>query len=487
MKLNFEMKKLKLATAFVLLWSFLFIPSIESFRDTKSFFFVFLSAFLFSLPLLKKWSTLGFGIFIIAIGVVNIVHIRFFGTLVNEYSISSVSRTNSSESIGFFATIDFYTYFLMAAYLLVGAAALLIILRVQSRFVYPKVYALISAVVWVLFFAVVTVKGQDFFEKSHRIYPVNVFDAFLKSKKIDEAVFYKPVVERFHNTPVIDTLVVVIGESSSAARWSNLGYEVNQTNKPLDGVANSITLKAVANGPNTMSALPFMLLGESAIDANNNLTASFIDEAKENGYKTFVYTNSKFYDRSEDFFNVLLKRNADIYFKVGDGDHDEVLSDYLRNALLDKSERKLIVLHTYGSHPKVEDRYPDEFSIFPDAYDNSVFYTSSMLSAWIEDVVESGAPKPALVYMSDHGVTMPPCSDGYRLGYAKTSFEVPFFIWVKDFAYFEKISSIKPGSEIIDATSFKSLLSNMMGSRGSLLNLKDDWLSSSGDSCNVRW
>lgn len=309
---------------------------------------------------------------------------------------------------------------------------------------------------------------------------------FIKSKAIDESMYYTPVIEKTASDAGVDILVLVLGESASAARWSLLGYKKNETNKPLVGIKNAISATSISNGPYTLLALPFMLLGESAADAKNNSRASIIDFAKENGYKTFVFTNSRFYDRAEDFFNLILRRNSDVYVKTGDGGYDENLSYWLEDALKNKSAKKLIVLHTYGSHVAVDERYPKEYSVFDDEYDNSIFYTSILLDSWIQKIKTIPDKKSALIYMSDHGLMMPPCSDSFRAGYAKTSFEVPLFIWASENNLISDVRHSLDRRAAINSASFYNLSINFLGGKLPMFIFNKTGVFNPKDVCNVQ-
>lgn len=229
-----------------------------------------------------------------------------------------------------------------------------------------------------------------------------------------------------------------------------------------------------------------MLLGESAADAKNNSRASIIDFAKENGYKTFVFTNSRFYDRAEDFFNLILRRNSDVYVKTGDGGYDENLSYWLEDALKNKSAKKLIVLHTYGSHVAVDERYPKEYSVFDDEYDNSIFYTSILLDSWIQKIKTIPDKKSALIYMSDHGLMMPPCSDSFRAGYAKTSFEVPLFIWASENNLISDVRHSLDRRAAINSASFYNLSINFLGGKLPMFIFNKTGVFNPKDVCNVQ-
>lgn len=66
-----------------------------------------------------------------------------------------------------------------------------------------------------------------------------------------------------------------------------------------------------------------------------------------------------------------------------------------------------------------------------DAYDNALHYSSALLAKWtqlLEQSSRQGSPA-LLVYSSDHGLVLPPCSEGYRTGLSRSTLEVPLLVW----------------------------------------------------------
>lgn len=272
--------------------------------------------------------------------------------------------------------------------------------------------------------------SATFFQKMHRVYPMHLVQAAFRHHEMEKGLFYSPLLPVLppENFPA-KTIVVVLGESATAQRWSLLGYQDADTNAPLRNKAGVSVAKVRAEGPNTASALPFMLTGFSASESVARQAASFVDLAHHAGYKTFVFTNSRFNNQQEDFYSLALRRSTDVYKKVGDGDFDEVLTPFLQAALSDPAEHKLVVLHTYGSHPGVDQRYPAARYQLPDPYDNSILYTSDLLEQWISITQQANPASSLLLYASDHGLVMPPLSQTYRTGDAPSTYEVPLLLW----------------------------------------------------------
>lgn len=367
---------------------------------------------------------------------------------------------------------------LLIVWVIVGSVAVYLIARMQ-KLGHSRALPLLSIVLLVSFFVFSLANNESFLQRVQKIYPLQLVRAANEAARVNESALYVPAPFYATRPPDVDTLVVVIGESASAARWSLLGYTGNATNAPIADLKNSIATIVMANGINTMAALPYALLGRSPLRAQQDRVPSIMDFAKTNEYKTFVYTNSRFYDRGEDFYSIILRRNADVYYKAGDGGFDNVLTRYLVHALEDAAPKKLIVLHTYGSHPYASDRYPPDQAVFSDSYDNSIRYTSVLLNQWIKLLAGRGSSNSALIYMSDHGVMMPPCSKTYRHGFSKTSIEVPMFIWSSNKELMGRIAKLlSSDSRSINATTLYSLSLYLMGGE---VNPIQSYLAASAD------
>ncbi len=210
--------------------------------------------------------------------------------------------------------------------------------------------------------------------------------------------------------------VVVIGESARPDRWGINGYE-RETTPILAGVTNLVSYKNVISGwPLTQITVPIMLTRATPKDFSKALEErSIITALHEGGFETHWITTQPF-DHYSGFIHII----------AGDADHiqymnrvyDEVmlgpLDEILANARSNDSKH-FIFMHTQGSHEAYINRYPPEFSHYPDsgaalsrkerlnnAYDNSIMHTDWFLSEIIShldalDIVAS------LIYVSDHG------------------------------------------------------------------------------------
>lgn len=240
----------------------------------------------------------------------------------------------------------------------------------------------------------------------------------------------RAAIDRFEWGATAETknldLVFVIGESSRPDHWALAGYGRDTTPR-LSAMGDVVFLPDLVT-PWTLTrySVPAMLTRKPATMADIFAEKSIIAAFREAGFKTYWFANQ---DGIEEvslhsaeaeqvrMFNLAVGR-GDI-----DADFDGVMLPAIHKALSSPAARRLLVIHTKGSHWDSDRRYPPEFAYFkPDrtgngesgkydranratlvnAYDNSIRYTDYFLAEIISSLRRSGRPS-ALVYVSDHG------------------------------------------------------------------------------------
>lgn len=262
---------------------------------------------------------------------------------------------------------------------------------------------------------------------------------------------YHTVAERGDTVP--QTYVLVVGETSRAMNWQLTGSEF-PTNPSLVGRDGLVAFDKVLSQSNTTHKSVPMLI--SYLDASNfgdsiYSSKGIITAFKEAGFSTWFLSNQLRNRSFIDFFGM----EADTCLFIRDYEHGESLhSDfsllpYFRKALNSGAHKKLIVLHTYGSHFNYADRYPENLRSFkPDypteakskyrnslvnAYNNSVLATSALLDS-VMMALHSSDGISAMLYTSDHGEDIfdderglflhaSPCPSYYQI-------HVPMLVWV---------------------------------------------------------
>ncbi len=216
-----------------------------------------------------------------------------------------------------------------------------------------------------------------------------------------------------------ETYVLVIGETTRADNWELSGYE-RPTNPRLSITDGLVYFpRAITQSNTTHKSVPMMLSSLTASDFNDiNRRKGLITAFNEAGFETYYFSNQR---RNHSYIDYFGEEAAHTKFIKDDGKehYDADLLPLIGEALVDTVHaKKLIVVHTYGSHFNYRDRYPGEYSHFkPDnkidatvsnrsslvnAYDNSVRYVDAFL-ADVNERLRSQGVVGVLMYASDHG------------------------------------------------------------------------------------
>ena len=259
-----------------------------------------------------------------------------------------------------------------------------------------------------------------------------------------------------------EVVVMVIGESSRYDRWSLNGY-TRDTNPLLKQESNLVPLADVITSVSaTRLSVPVIISRKPATQSLKDgfSEKSFITAYKEAGFKTYWLSNQISFGKFDTPVSVFAKE-ADVvqFLNLGGftntSNFDQILFGPLKNALADPAPKKLIVLHTLGSHWNYSERYPKSFDkwqpslfgvdkpVYTDtaikpqlnnSYDSSILYTDWFLSNVIgilKDGGERTALRSSLVYVADHGQTLydGTCRLAFHGHNTQYEFHVPSFVW----------------------------------------------------------
>ncbi|MDB5961524.1 MAG: sulfatase protein, partial [Massilia sp.] len=249
-----------------------------------------------------------------------------------------------------------------------------------------------------------------------------------------------------------------LGESSRFDRWSLIGY-ARDTNPLLSKEPNLVALSDVITSVSaTRLSIPVIISRKPAMQSLKDgfYEKSFITAYKEAGFKTFWLSNQISFGKYDTPVSVFAKE-ADVVDFLNFGgftnssNFDEVLFPPFARALADKASKKLIVIHSLGSHWNYSQRYPKRFdqwqpSLFGidkpaytdvalkpqlnNSYDSSILYTDWFLSQLIARVKEQ-QQSAALLYVADHGQTLydKSCKLAFHGHNTDYEFHVPAFVW----------------------------------------------------------
>lgn len=296
------------------------------------------------------------------------------------------------------------------------------------------------------------------------VFPLNVAVAFTQHQQLRQLINSlrtklqqrpMPVKHIAAHAPP-DIVVLVIGESASAARWQLLGYERETTPllAELPGVAVFSDVVAISNA--TRTAVPGVLSRHPVLAPDGSINtqgeASIVRAFRESGYQTHWLSNQAPFGPNDTAISLYAFEAEDVRFLnpatyADRSSPDEVLLPALQSVLR-KPGRHFIVLHLLGSHFDYGLRYPAAFDYFTpssqnvrhptseqvnNSYDNSVRYTDHLLAQVIAQV-QKHSNQSVVSYFSDHGVdpvkgTCASQSAGRR---SEAAYRVPAFVWLGD-------------------------------------------------------
>ncbi|MGN6388935.1 MAG: phosphoethanolamine transferase [Burkholderiaceae bacterium] len=257
------------------------------------------------------------------------------------------------------------------------------------------------------------------------------------------------------------TVVMVIGESSRYDRWGLNGYG-RDTTPLLAREPNLVSLRDMVTPVSaTRLSVPLIVtrkpVQESLIPGFSE--RSFLSAYREAGFKTWWLSNQMSFGKFDTPVSVYadeadVKRFVNLGSLSAGASRDDALLAPLRQALADPARKKLIVLHTLGSHWNYSERYPAAFDRWRpslrgvdhpaytdlaikerlnNSYDDSILYTDWFL-AQVIDALKARAEMTSMFYVADHGQTLydGSCRLAFHGHNTQYEFHVPALTWVSD-------------------------------------------------------
>lgn len=254
-----------------------------------------------------------------------------------------------------------------------------------------------------------------------------------------------------------ETYVIVVGESSRSGNWSLYGYG-RRTTPRLEADRDLLVFRDATSGANaTPESLPQILSLATAehperFDSSSSILSCF----RQAGFKTWWLSTQGRFGVFDSKPTMIGKEADEARFLSRENDaplHDGDLLPFLDRALMDPSPRKLVVLHTLGSHYQFDKRYPKAFERFAvtdgslrdsGSYDNAILYTDWLL----EQILSRLRARPGVrvfAFLSDHGESRG--ENGFVLHGNVTppraEFEIPFLLWTS--AEWERTNPLASG------------------------------------------
>lgn len=264
----------------------------------------------------------------------------------------------------------------------------------------------------------------------------------------------------------IENIIVILGESARKDALSLYGNPV-KTTPNIDKRKNELLIynNAVSPAYFTILAVPLMISKAIPKDdfAINEISDNVINLANHtNKWNTYWFSSQEKAGTHSNAISAIASMSKKHYWN--ENKYDESLLPFLYRSINDKSSKRLIFLHLYGSHYPTKDRYPSGFNVFQNSkeqfvneYYNSIYYTDYLIEQIIKKVELTSS---VLIYVSDHGQVKG--RNAYTHALAKKGLDVPFFIWHSK-SVEEKYRNAGIISDYVSTTELYEIIKKYMG------------------------
>ncbi|HGJ5884530.1 phosphoethanolamine transferase [Arsenophonus sp.] len=351
---------------------------------------------------------------------------------------TSLSYTNLNETIDFILSISNYLLLISSLILVIGYVCATFKLKIKRK---VKIIAFCIFISVLLYGPIKDYKNEGYFNILNTGYPEvkfikDFYYAKEETKKLFSLMSEKDEFQPGNVTTLFDTYVVVIGESARRDFMHAYGFPVNNT--PFMSSANGILFTHyISAGATTQHSLINSLSIPPKI-ANN-----IISLAKKRGFITYWLSNQGAVGFNDTPI-AAIGRKADYSFFLKKGNssdsrasNDAELLPEIAKAINSSQQKKVIVIHLMGSHPRACSRTNGQYDTFYknkeiSCYVQSIKNTDKLLAAIHQYLTESHS-KWSMMYFSDHGLGFSGKNNSEELKLIhedryKQGFEIPLFI-----------------------------------------------------------
>ncbi len=447
---------------------------------TKQIAYLFFSCLLFLIPALflkAKSYFLLMSVFV-WLAPIEIGHILFSRMPISVGLMTAILHTNSQEAYEFISSI---AWCILPVLLIPCVYYWITFRKIKNIPILSLKGKLLLGIFFLLFniflFAAMWYISKDsdmcrvvatnaFYSKYRKVYPCDLFVATARviatdkeikamKQKLSKFTFgarqQKEIKER-------EIYVLVIGESARYGNFSVNGYN-RQTSPLLENTPNLISFsRAMSTANLTETALRQLLTRATPENPNLAYQEKTLPELfSECGFHTAWIGNQSAGDR---FIQRIASTVNYCYFSTTEFDaannYDENLLPMMDMVLNLKNPKQLIILHTLGSHFRYNARYPQEFTRYYPAlqettkynvineankemlinsYDNTIVYTDFIVHEIIQRVANTHSVS-AVVYISDHAENLFDDEQQQTMHGTATpnryEVHIPFFVWTSN-------------------------------------------------------
>ena len=408
-----------------------------------------------------------------------------YGTLTYDFLIAGLA-TDSLEASEFIHQIPYRNYAL--PFVIIGGLVLYryIITRFDIHFFRNKTFLFVALII------MLASQTPMLFIKQIKS---GVSDIYNEQQSLNTSIQQQQWGDSLLVNSNYDNYILIIGESARKDYLHAYGYPINNT--PFMSQANGVLVDGfTSGGSSTVPSLKAMLTLSDKTTWNADYTKTFIGLAKSAGIKTYWLSNQG-YSGSHDspISAIAMASDEKKFLKYGSYDLNntsdfELLPTFEKIISENPTEKKLIVIHLYGSHPDACDRVDDYHLIhevndpyynYLNCYVSSIHKTDKLLEMVSDFMQQESVAKStsfSMLYFADHGLFHREINESLYFsnsGLSKFHYDVPLFMTSSDSNTQQTCQSFKSG------LNFTSGVGNWMGIHNenldpnySLFDCKDD-------------
>lgn len=407
---------------------------------------------------LKKYY-LSISYFIFSISVyLETVYYYLFKTTFSASAIFIALDTNSQEAkefIGFYIDETIILFGIIVLVIMIISLLKISKTEIKIQFIGLKILGLAFGTLIFLKFS-----GLIIYNLPYMI-GVSSLKYHIESKKLGN--YKNNKIGNFTNVSRIsdieeETYVIIIGESTARSHLGIYNYYRNTT-PLLEKISDELLIYNNVISPDTytIASLTKALTLGNYENPEGKYTGSIIQLLNKAKFKTYWISNQKPLGANDSHVTKIgLGTNESFFFNIKNAKEntifDEVLVKKMNEILSNKEKRKVIFLHTLGTHANYKNRYPERFRTFSNSipkskfkeefiyekinsYDNAVRYTDHIIHEVIKSLRKTKTIG-CVLYFSDHGEEV---FDNIKFSghfkdkiETKNVYEIPMILWASE-------------------------------------------------------
>jgi glucan phosphoethanolaminetransferase (alkaline phosphatase superfamily) len=482
-----------------------FLVNIINFNSILSIIFIYIIIFSFFIIIsFNKLLFITINILIFTLSTIYIYTLNKFGTILDENII-----TNALLSIGHVNEIIDISLIYYFIFLLIIPIILILKFNLTKSLRKIKILFLNIIVLLIIFLITPNYSLKSSFEKFSPInYLKSLYIYFDRFYYLNDIIKSRRDLTQFYNFSYQEKIAnlnvfIVLGESLRSDHMQLFGYHRPTTpflNK-LEQESRIIKFNLQANFNLTNQAVGALLSHRTAKE--------FIDISPEQSiisvFSKFGFTTNWFSSQSSKEFgngilNILGTESDRAFYRDylrRDYDNNIVydisLLTHIEQAIKNQSKKNFFVIHTFGSHIRYNDRYPQNFQKFLpicdknlslctneeiiNSYDNSILYTDYFLNEFFKIIDNTNS---IVFYVADHGQYLGEggvFGNGNHIAKETNIHKVPMLIYLSknltknvDFAKEIKKAKIYQGRADLSQDIFFDTVLGCLGFKSEILN-----------------